>query len=230
MCVFPITEQLRLPELRADTRVAPVRIQSRITRFVEINAAEFESCASQSTAKGADEPIASTSTAAAAPSDDAQAMHFFRMTLTRDSLQLSAAMSVAPDYPTQAPRIVLWDSTPNASVSLGVLDPELRKLSDPDALKASDAAARSVVPNVELLRAMEAELSLVHAADGAGAADELLARQMRRLAELWEIAHEVAARGDAFGDGGKFCTRAHRGRERRPPFAFSTELQVFTHQ
>ena len=53
--------------------------------------------------------------------------------------------------------------------------------------------------------------------------------QLRRLVELWEIAQEVAVRGDAFGDGGKFCTRAHRGRDRRPPFAFSSDLQVFTH-
>jgi hypothetical protein len=141
-------------------------------------------------------------------------------------------MSVAPDYPTQAPRTrAVGLDAERGSVSLGVLD---ARAAQADAIRtrceASDAAARSVVPNVELLRAMEAELSLVHAADGVGAADELLARQMRRLAELWEIAHEVAARGDAFGDGGKFCTRAHRGRERRPPFAFSTELQVFTHQ
>jgi hypothetical protein len=43
--------------LRADTRVAPVRIQSRITRFVEITAAEFESCARSRPPAGADEPI-----------------------------------------------------------------------------------------------------------------------------------------------------------------------------
>lgn len=220
--------------MRADTPTAPVRIHSRITRFVEITAAEFESFAAQSTTAGGDEPsvtaAATTATTTTTTTDDAQAMHFFRMTLTRDGAQLSAVMSVAPDYPTQAPRLVLWDSTPNAAASLGVVDAELRKLSDPDALRASDAAARSVVPNVELLRAMETELSLIHAADGVGAADELLARQMRRLAELWEIDREVEARGDAFGDGGKFCTRAHRGRERRPPFAFSNELQVFTHE
>jgi hypothetical protein len=213
-------------------------MRARLIKFVEISADDFDALVSQSSAAGTltdgssgDGGAGTSGGVGGGDVDDTQARHFFRLTLTRDNnAQLSAAMSVAPDYPTQAPRFVLWNSTPNAAASTSVSDAALRKLSEPDALRASDEAARGVVPNIEVLRAMEAELCQLNAADGIGAPDELLARQMRRLVELWEIAQEVAVRGDAFGDGGKFCTRAHRGRDRRPPFQFSSELQVFTHK
>jgi hypothetical protein len=214
-------------------------MRARLTKFAEISADDFDALVSASSAAGTLIDGSDSGGGGGGDGDDddggviddTQARHFFRLTLTRDNnAQLSAAMSVAPDYPTQAPRFVLWNSTPSAAPSTSVSDAALRQLSEPDALRASDEAARGVVANIEVLRAMEAELCRINAADGVGAPDELLARQMRRLVELWEIAQEVAVRGDAFGDGGKFCTRAHRGRDRRPPFAFSSELQVFTHQ